>query len=169
MAQKYEDPILRRVKELLNTHGPKELRGRWSIGDSLNLPANSLPHGFITYDAVEINNDSNMVMQGKNSIVVSVAVDMKREFNSPTDRADSHEQVVAFIAARDDDLSFADDSIIGCLLKYQDLDMTRNLWINTDGAIAEVDYGVGLEKRGPGIMTAEGLVRFQITHDFATL
>lgn len=48
-------------------------------------------------------------------------------------------------------------------MKHQDLDVNQNLWINTDGGITEIDFGIGVEKRGPGIMTAEGLVRIQVT------
>ncbi len=168
MGAKYEDPILRKLKDLLDEYGPKELRGRWSIGDSLNLSAGSLPRGFISYDAVEIDNTSNATIREMSAVVISVAVDMKKEFNSSVDRSDSHEQVIALIAARNEDLSFKNESVVGCLMKHQDLDSSQNLWINTDGATTEVDYGVGIEKRGPGIVTAEGLVRIMITHDQLT-
>lgn len=165
MTKNYEDPILRRVKELLDKNGPKELRGRWSIGESLNLPANSLPRGFISYDTTNVDNASNATIREMSSVIVSVAVDMKKEFNTTNDRSDSHEQVIGLIAARREDLSLTDDCVLGCLMKHQDLDVEQNLWINTDGATMEVDFGIGVEKRGPGIVTAEGLVRFQITHD----
>lgn len=163
--KKYEDPILRKIKEVLDEKGPAELKGRWSIGDSLNIPANSLPRGFIAYDSTSIDNTSNSTIRSLCSVVISVAVDMKKEFINSTDRADSHEQVVELIAARNDDFTFTDDCIAGCLMKHQDLDVNQNLWINADGGITEIDFGIGVEKRGPGIMTAEGLVRIQVAHD----
>ncbi len=162
---RYQDPILRKIKKLMDEQGPKDLRGRWAIGDSMNLPAGALPRGFISYDTELVRDIANTELRDNCSIVITVAVDMKRELQVPTDRSESHEQVVGYLAGKDPDtFQFKRDSIIGVLRGNQDLDIGHNLWIEV-GTETEVDYGVGVEKRGPGIVTAEGLIRFQLTHD----
>lgn len=161
---KYEDPILKRLKGLLNEYGPPELRGRWSVGDSLNLPASALPRGFVSYDTERFTDISNADLRDNCNIVITVAVDMKREFEVPTDRSESHEQVVGYLCPKDEQLRISPDGVLGCLRKYQDLYSSENLWIQTEGD-TEVDYGLGIEKRGPGIMTAEGKIRVTLTSD----
>ena len=87
------------------------------------------------------------------------------EINTPTDRSDAHEQVVEFISAKDtNSYQLKPDSILGALRAHQDLDLARNVYIEV-GSETTIEYGVGLEKRGPGIVTAEGVITFQITHD----
>lgn len=161
----YEDPILRKILDLMNTEGPKALRGRWSIGDSLAIPKNILPHGFIAYDSENVFDIAGGTLRDNANVVISVAVDMTRELQVPTDRSDAHEMIVEFMAKKDKNtLEFDKNSIIGALRSHQELDMAHNLWIEV-GTQSSVEYGVGLEKRGAGIVTAEGVLRFQISHD----
>ena len=161
----YEDPILRRIVNLMNQYGPKKLRGRWSIGDSLAVPKGLLPHAFVAYDAENISDIAAGELRVNAIVTISVAVDMTREINTPTDRSDAHEQVVEFISAKDtNSYQLKPDSILGALRAHQDLDLARNVYIEV-GSETTIEYGVGLEKRGPGIVTAEGVITFQITHD----
>lgn len=166
MSKLYEDPILRKVMDLLNASGPRELRGRWTIGDSINIPKGILPHGFIAMDNTSHSYAANSEIRTQFNVVISVAVDMLAEFNKPTDRSDSHEQVIALLEKRNEDFTVAEDSVLGCLLKHRDLDENENLSIDVgDEGDFELDYGIGTEKRGAGIVTAEGILRFQVTLD----
>lgn len=161
----YHDPILRKILDLMNTDGPKALRGRWSIGDSLAIPKNILPHGFIAYDSENVFDIAGGTLRDNANVVISVAVDMTRELQVPTDRSDAHEQVVEFMAKKDPNTFLFDtNSIIGALRSHQELDSEHNIWIEV-GTETSIEYGVGLEKRGPGIVTAEAVLRFQVSHD----
>ena len=161
----YQDPILHTIMNLLNEYGPKKLKGRWTIGDSLAIPKNALPHGFIAYESQAISDIANGELRNDCYIVISVAVDMTRELQVPTDRSDSHEQVVELLAGKDPStFLFRRDSVIGALREHQELDHDHNLWIEV-GSETTIEYGVGLEKRGAGIVTAEGLLRFKLTND----
>ena len=161
----YEDPLLRKIVDLMNAHGPKKLRGRWTIGDSLAIPAGLLPHAFVSYEGESISDIANGMLRNNSVVIISVAVDMKREFNQPTDRSDAHEQVVEFISAKEPaTCKIRSDSILGVLRAHQDLDVEHNIYIEA-GSETTVEYGIGLEKRGSGIVTAEGVLRFQVTHD----
>ncbi len=147
----------------MDEHGPENLKGKWGVGDPIVVEVQALPKAFISYDNVMISDASSSDLRFNNNIVISVVVDMKREFSAPTKRVESHEQVIEMIAGRDDNMNIREDSIVGCLRKYQDLENGK-LWIEI-GTETEIDYGLGIEKRGPGIMTAEGLIRFQVTLD----
>ena len=59
---RYEDPILHELKSLLDRKGPKELRGRWSVGDSINVPVSSLPRGFISYDGMVVKDETDFTV-----------------------------------------------------------------------------------------------------------
>lgn len=159
---RYEDSILWKIIKLMDEHGPKELRGRWGVGDPIVVSAGALPRAFISYDTVTFSDASNTETNADSSIVINVVVDMKREFSASVNRVESHEQVIDMIQRRRDDLLLDTESIVGCLLKHQD-DLGDNCWVNVGNPI-ETDFGVGIEKRGPGIVTAEGMVRFVVTH-----
>lgn len=159
---RYSDPILQKIVKLMNEHGPRELEKRWGVGDPIVVSAGSLPRAFIQYDNAVFSDASNAETNTDSAIVINVVVDMKKEFGSPKNKVESHEQVVDMIQRRGDDVKISAESIVGCLLKYQD-DLGDKCWVNIGNPI-ETDYGIGIEKRGPGIMTAEGLVRFTVTH-----
>lgn len=166
MSNLYEDPILRKIRDLLDESGPEELRGRWTIGDSLNIPKNILPHGFIALDSSNHSRDANAEVRTTFEVLITVAVDMQNEFNTPTDRSESHERVVSLMEGRNEDYTVSENSVLGCLLKHRDLDPEQNLLIDVgDEGDFDADYGIGAEKRGAGIVTAEGLMRVRVTLD----
>ena len=161
----YTDPILKKIVDLMDAEGPKELKGRWSVGDSLAVPKGTLPRAFISYDRTAVSDIAQGELRTIYNVVITVAVDMTREFSVAVGRSDAHLMVVEFLEAKDpDSLLLKNDSILGVLRKNQDLGAEQNLWIET-GTETTVEYGVGIEKRGVGIMTAEGVLRFAITHD----
>lgn len=163
---RYEDPILHELKSLLDRKGPKELRGRWSVGDSINVPVSSLPRGFISYDGMVVKDDTDFTVVIENRVIISVAVDMKKEVIKPVERAGSHEQIIEIMAGRDPETcKYLEDSIAGCLIKNEDLDLRRGLHINVGNEEMEMDFGMGIEKRGPGVMTAEGVLKFTVRHE----
>lgn len=159
---RYKDPVLQKIIDLMEAHGPAELKGRWGIGESMNLSAGSLPQAFVSYDTVQITDASSGTIEFSNNVVITVVVDMKGEFQSPVSNVESHNQVIELIARRDEDLKIRTDSIVGCLREHQDV--TPNLWID-DGMPTMIDYGIGIEKRGPGIVTAEASVHFVVTNE----
>ena len=160
----YNDPILKKIVEILNLYGPVKFKNRWTTGDALSIPKEALPRGFVAYSSENISDIAAGTLRDNAEIVISVAVDATKEFSSPTTRADSHEQVVEAIAGKNSDYSFKSDSVVGCLRAHQDLDVEQNLYIEV-GSETTIEYGLGLEKRGPGVVTAEGVLRFRITHD----
>ncbi len=156
---KYEDPVLVALRNMLNEHGPKDLKNRYGLGDPLVVNQSQLPMAFISFDTQDIGDVTNAEIQSDMNVVINVVYDLKRDFGQGVSNVESHMSIVDFITGRNPDYSLKVDSILGALMAHQDLD--EKLWINID-SLSEVDYGVGLEKRGPGIYTAEGIVRFTV-------
>lgn len=150
-----------KLVNLLNAEGPSELKNRYYYGDPIVVPERVLPACFINFDRQNVATADNAHLETKISLVFNIVWDMKRDMNQQLDNIESHMSLVRIIAGRDDNYNFLPDSIISVLRKHQDLD--TNLWIDVDQA-TEVDWGVGIAKRGPGIYTAEGVLRTQITH-----
>jgi len=161
----YNDPILQAIIDLLDKYGPKKLKGRWHSGDSMCIPKNILPCGFVCYDNEMVRDIANGTLRNTMTIQITVAVDMTRERSVPAARADSHEQVVEFVAGKDKNTwQLKPDSVLGALRANQSLYETKNFWIEV-GTESTVNYGIGMEKRGAGIITAEGVITIQATYD----
>jgi hypothetical protein len=156
---KYEDPVLVAIRDMLNEHGPKELKNHYGLGDPLVVNQSELPMAFISFDVQDIGDVTNAEIQSDMRIVINVVYDLKRDFGQGMSNVESHMSVVNFLTGRNPDFTLKTDSILGALMAHEDL--AEKLWINLD-TVSEVDYGVGLEKRGPGIYTAEGVVRFTV-------
>lgn len=156
---RYQDPVLAKIRDVLNAFGPQTLKNRYGFGDPLVVNQSELPMAFISYDTQEIGDFTSAELQSAMHIVINVVYDLKRDFGQGLSNVESHMSIVDFLSGRNPDYSLKTDSIIGALRAHQDLD--TKLWIDV-GTLSEVDYGVGLEKRGPGIYTAEGVLRFTV-------
>ena len=157
----YRDPLMAKLVQILNAEGPAQLKNKYYYGDPIVVPERMLPACFINFDWQRIHDADNAHLESIISVVFNVVWDTKRDMNQQLDNIEGHMSVVRMIAGRGDDYALLPDSIIGVLRKHQDLD--TNLWIDV-GTDTEADWGVGIGKRGPGIYTAEGILRTQLRH-----
>ena len=157
----YRDPILTKLRDVLNESGPKELKNRYYFGDPIMVNVSELPACFISIDQQTIENITNAELETRVYVVLNVVYDHKRDLMQALDNIEGHMSIVNLIGGRNDDYSIRKDSILGCLRAHEDLD--AKLWIDV-GSLSTADYGVGIEKRGPGIYTAEGVLKIQIVN-----
>ena len=155
----YRDPILVKIRDTLNQFGPKQLKDRYYFGDPIVVNQSLLPVCFISYDKQTITDVTMSELESRLPVVLNVVYDMKRDMMQALDNIEGHMSLVDIIVGRNSDYSLKKDSILGALRAHQDLD--TNLWIDV-GSSSEADFGVGPEKRGPGIYTAEGVLRIQV-------
>lgn len=160
---KYNDSVLKQLKDLMNEHGPTALRGHWGIGDPVLVPQNQLPAAFLQYDNVYIDDSSNATLEFKQNIVITVSINQKRGNSVFADDVASHSDLVELVLARDSAMNVLDSCILGVLRKYQDAN-TGKSWIDP-GTETAIEFGQGREARGPGIMTAEAIIRFQFNSE----
>lgn len=155
----YRDPVLLKLRDVLNQYGPKQLKNRYYFGDPLIVNASELPACFMSIDSQTVDNVTNAELETRIFVVLNVVYDHRRDLMQALDNIESHMSIVDLIGGRNEDYSLKADSILGCLRAHEDLD--TKLWIDV-GSLSTADYGVGVEKRGPGIYTAEGIIRVQI-------
>lgn len=169
----YKDPILQRIKEVLQEDGPKELKDRYSFGDpgAVNKADVQQPRCFISYDVQNVQDSASGELQTTANIVVNVVYDMTRDHGQGMDNF-SHMSVVNLTAGRDENFALREDSILGALRKNQDMtdnDDMRQLYIDV-GTPTVVEFDA--LPRNHGLVTAEGVVRFtvianQLTAEYA--
>lgn len=157
----YRDPILVKLRNLFNEEGPKRLKDRYFFGDPLFVNPAELPAVFMSFDRQRIRDTSNAELESLVEVVFNVVWNHKRDFNQALDNIEGHMSVVDIIAGRNADYTLKKQSLIGILRKHQQLD--NKLWIDL-GTDSEPDWGIGIEKRGPGIYTVEGILKISIRH-----
>lgn len=157
----YRDPILERLITKLDTEGPAELKNRYFYGDPLQVPKSSLPACFVTKDTTRVDTAANAEIKTEMQVVLNVVFDLTRDFNQAFDNISSSNTLYDCLEGRNADYTLKPTSLVFILDKYQTLD--TNLWIAL-GSPLEPDYGIGIEKRGPGIYTVEGVIRLTLIH-----
>lgn len=159
----YKDPILVRIREVLEKDGPRELVGRYSFGDpgAVNKSDVEQPRCFISYDTQSVQDSATGMIQTVSNIIVNVVYDMTRDHGQGMDNY-SHMSVVELVTGRTDDFALRTDSIVGALRKNQDMsddDDMRQLYIDV-GTPTEVEFDA--LPRNHGLVTAEGIVHFTV-------
>ncbi len=158
---RYKDPILNRIKEILDRDGPKELKGKYGIGDPGVVNKSQLPMCFISYEAQSLIDSTSAEWQSTLPIIVNVVYDMSRDFGQGLN-ATSHSSLIELVCGRNDDFTIRDDSILGALRKNQDMTAegdTYQLFIDV-GTPTDIDFDY--QNRNKGLVTAEAVVRFRV-------
>lgn len=164
MPGKYKDPILERIKKVLNEHGPAELKGRYGIGDPgvVNKSQLSKPMAFISYENINIAVDTNAEDKSSLPIVIDVVYDMTKDFGQGLN-AFSHLSVVEYVYAQNPDFTIKDDCIVGVLREHSDLTENEDsiqLFLDLQEPMrVEFDY----QNRDKGLVTAEAVVHFTVS------
>lgn len=158
---KYVDPILGKIKEILDRDGPEDLKGRYGFGDPVVINKSQLaqPLAFLTYDTdYEVHDSAGGEIETNAVVNLCVVVDMSRDFNQGTN-ARSHLELIDLVAGRKDDMTFKRNSILGALRANED--PGERLWIDA-GTQTTIEFDA--VPRDKGLVTAEAIVRFTVKH-----
>ena len=159
----YEDPILAKVRDLLNKYGPDELKGRYYIGDTFIVNKSNLPLGFISYERHDVVDSSSHFIETTSNILITIAVDLTKDFTLTNKRSGSQLNLVKMMCGRDKDYKLLEDTILGVLRRFQD-ENTGALLIDL-GNPTQIEYRIG--ERGENVFTNEVTLRFTVkTKDF---
>lgn len=157
------DPILERIRKILDKDGPRELRGRYGLGDpgQVNKSQLAQPMAFISYENQDIMDATSGEIESTLPIMVDIVVDMTRDFGQGLN-AVSHNTVVDLAAGRDKTFAIRDDSVVGALRKNADMstpDGTLQLFLDVRTPTrVEFDY----QNRDKALVTAEAVVHFTV-------
>lgn len=149
MAEKYQDPIIRKYMDLL--------RGKCGAihtmyeGEPIKIPASDLPCIMISKRTTQVGHLTNADDEHAVGMSITLITDVRKDLSTDDDIA----KVVAGVSTlydimegRNADYSLKDSSILGVLRHYPVLDAANNL--RTDlGTVTKVDYGQTLQGR-PG-------------------
>lgn len=159
----YEDPILAKIRDMLDAHGPKELRGRYYLGDPMIINKSDLPRAFISYERQDVVDDASHSIETHSIVVIDVAYDLTKDFNRSARHSGSHTALAKVICGRDENYKLLDNTVLAVLRRFQD---SQDDALRIDlGTPTQVEYVV--DERGNNVFTNEALVRFVVrTHEF---
>lgn len=156
----YRDPILKAIIDMLEADGPAELVGHYVYGDTLAPAKSDLPVVAVARDGTRIVSDGTMQDRHITSIVLSLIVDWTDDLNTSFDLSRGTNKLYDLVEARDENRQLKTGTLGYALRKNQKLAANLFISVNDDGL--NIDYGMGVEKRGPNIFSVEGIIRFNV-------
>lgn len=156
----YKDPIIKALITMLESDGPSELVGHYYYGDILAPPKSVLPAVSIARDSTRIMSDGTMQDKNFHSFILAIIYDWTQDLNQSFDLSRGTTGLYRLIEERNPDYSLKAGSIAYALRKNQKLGSNLFISINDDGL--DIDYGLGIEKRGSNIFSVEGIIRFNV-------
>jgi hypothetical protein len=155
----YRDPVIQKVIDLLEQHGPSKLKGRYINGDVLLPNKSELPLCYVAKDSTTISPATNMEDEHLIALVATVILDFTQDLDGAYDLVAGTPEIYEFCEGRSDDYQLLEETLLYQLRKSQQLD--EKLWIGV-GTPVEVSYGIGVDRRGPGSFSVEAVVRFNV-------
>lgn len=156
----YRDSIVKKLIDMLEADGPSELVNKYIYGDVLAPPKSELPIVSIAKDGLQIVSDGTMQDRHVLSIVMAVIVDWTADLNTSFDLTRGTNKLYELFEGRDSEYRIKANTLSYALRKNQKLD--NNLFISVNDNGLNVDYGLGIEKRGSNIFSVEGIARFNL-------
>lgn len=158
----YRDPIIQKIIDTLESEGPQELRGKYQHGDTWMPNKEELPVVTVSKDNTRIGAASNAEDDQLLPMVINVIYDYMRDLTQSSDLAVGVTTLYDYCEGRDaTTYMLKSDSIAYVLRKYPKLD--NDLYISVGpGEELQIDYGMGVERRGPGIFSVEAVIRFNV-------
>lgn len=153
----YHDPIIQKVIDFLEANGPSKLSGRYINGDVLLPNKSDLPICYITKDQVLAQPANNMEDEHLQLLVATIILDQVQDFNEAYDMVSGVSELWEMCEARNEDYQLLPDTLLYQLRNSQQVD--QKFWIGV-GSPVQINYGMGVERRGPGIFTIEATIRF---------
>lgn len=161
MSRQYKDPILKKLIEILDERGPRELKGRYGYGDPGVIQRSQLarPRCFLSYEQQVLTDSAMGMVETNATVLINVVYDMSRDFGQG-ENAWSHMSVAELVSGRDESMKLRNDTIIGALRKNEHLALDfGQLYIDL-GDGTEVEFG--LNNRDKGLVTSEAVVKINV-------
>lgn len=155
----YYDPIIAKVIDMLEASGPTKLMGRYVNGDVMLPNKSELPMCYITKDQVLAQPANNMEDEHLQMLVATVILDFTGDLNEAADIVAGVPDLWQICEARNDNYELLPDTMLYQLRNSQQLD--NKVWIGL-GTPVQINYGMGIERRGPGIFSVEATIRFTV-------
>lgn len=160
----YSDPVLAKIIALLDASGPAELRGHYVQGDVLAVGASEMPIVAVCKDSTNISANTNMTNKHVMPIVLMVIYDT---FNDVGTQDSALQAGLTSLYRLCEGMNIPvsgqyrlnTDSLAYVISNAGQLD--DSLWLQVeDDQINTIKYGMGVNRRGPGIFSIEAQMQF---------
>jgi hypothetical protein len=158
--EEYRDPILQKLIDMFEEHGPEELKGHYIQGDVLYPNQSDLPVVSVMRDMTNAKSDGTMQDVHRSAIEIAIIVDATADYDMSFDLTRGTTTLYRLVEERDDTYAVKEGSMLHALRASQKLDNNLFISIKDDGV--SIDYASGWEKRGHNIFSVEGILRFEI-------
>lgn len=156
-SNEYQNPVAAKIIEKLQDEGPTQIK-RWYNGDVLLVPKPELPICSVAKANTRISNASNAEDEALMAFEINVLYDYTKDLNQSSRLVAGHNSLEEICEKRDTNYQLLAGSIAYVLRKYQKLD--NNLFLALGpGEVVEFNYGLGIDRRGPGIWSVEAVCR----------
>lgn len=162
---KYRDPIIKAVVDLLEKNADSRLKGRYYYGDVLLVPKSQLPICSVSIDSEAITTVNSLEDESTVPIVINVLTDYNDQGGKDFDLQSGTNMLYEIIAGRNDDFTFKENSMLGILRSKDGVQPVVNekIYLGINDQAVTADFGIGVERRGAGIFSIEGVIRITAT------
>lgn len=163
----YVDPIAKKLVQIFEEHGHKELKGKYYHGtpmiiaqNQLNFPAVCISGGVDSATATESNSHD----QSRIRYAITIMIDMKKEWLSGKNRVGPEMELHRLLIGRDENYDMLPGSLEWVCRKFPALDKDKRLYIDL-GSETRARIRPNIEGRGRGMLLYEGTLEIEIKHN----
>jgi len=158
-AQGYKDPVIQKLIDVLEADGPADLKGKYHHGDVLVPAKSDLPMVTIARDRTRITQASDLEDDNIMPLVINILYDYTRDLTNDFDVAAGVTSLYQLVEERDEVNYRIKPGTIAWVLRNKQ-QLANKLWLAVGpNEVLDIDYGLGVERRGPGIFSVESVIR----------
>lgn len=158
-SQGYKDPVIQALIDALEASGPVELKGKYYHGDVLVPAKEDLPMVTIARDRTRITQASDLEDDNFMPLVINVLYDYTRDLTNDFDVQAGVTSLYQLVEERDTTNFRIKEGTIAWVLRNKQ-QLANKLWLAVGpNEVLDIDYGLGVERRGPGIFSVESVIR----------
>lgn len=158
-SQGYKDPVIQKLIDVLEELGPSELKGKYHHGDVMVPAKSDLPMVTIARDRTRISQASDLEDDNIMPLVINVLYDYTQDLTNDFDVQAGVTSLYRLVEERDPaNYRLLPNTIAWVLRQKQQLGNKLYLAVGPNENL-DIDYGIGVERRGPGIFSVESVIR----------
>lgn len=167
LKNQYRDPIITELIKKFEALGPVELKGKYIYGNLFILPQNQnvLPAVFISQVRDQGMAEGTGRDRSAKTYRINVSVELKKEWGRSSKAVETHMDLQRYLCGMDETtFDWLPDSFMSILRAHEVLNGEKKLYIDL-ASITDASIQPGVEARGIGIYTYEGMIQFQVRHN----
>ena len=157
--QGYKDPVIQKLIDALDEFGPSELKGRYRHGDIMVPAKTDLPLVTIARDRTRITQASDLEDDNVMPLVINVLYDYTRDLTNDFDVQAGVTSLYRLVEERDPNHFGVKEGTIAWVLRRKQQLAPKLFLAVGPNEVLDIDYGLGVERRGPGIFSVESVIR----------